>query len=219
MTAFYTLNDSIYYYYYAQHSNRWRDHLTFAFKLSDDNGDGTIDVSEWQDAIHVQLKANHLNLSDEVLEEMQHAFFESEDPMAEIDSTRLIRLVAKDPSSMKKLKFNVVKTLMPPEEGTKPKKFEMFPGGKKPPPPRFCDLEWYRANTSKAICLALYFVVHIALGVWVFTERMIETVNGSYWGVIIARVGGMWLNFNCALIILPMVSEGIAWVGKGGETS
>ena len=60
MTAFYTLNDSIYYYYYyAQHSNRWRDHLTFAFKLSDDNGDATIDVSEWQDAIHVQLKANH----------------------------------------------------------------------------------------------------------------------------------------------------------------
>ena len=196
----------------------WRDHLTFAFKLMDDNGDGLIDVGEWSDAIQRGLKANRLNISADTVDKMQAAFFATDDsenvgcstgpPKLDFEATvgpeRLIELVASDPGSMKNLKFDVAESLMPPEPGEK-KKFEFFPKGKKRAKNKYCDIEWLNNNTAKVFTLCLYAAIHVGIFLWVFTERFLQTLNDrAYWGVIVARVGGMWLNFNCALIILPM---------------
>ena len=183
----------------------WRDHLTFAFKLMDENGDGLIDVNEWSEAVQKGLKKNKLHLTAEVVDDMQSAFFNTDDFTATVGPERLIELVSGDPSVLKNLKFDIAETLMPPEPGKK-KKFEMFSAGGRPRAKnKYVDPDWLSNNVPKVFTLCLYVGVHIGLFAWVFTERLLQTVNDSaYWGVIVARVGGMWLNFNCALIIIPM---------------
>lgn len=68
-------------------------------------------------------------------------------------------------------------------------------------------IDYIKDNLSRVIVLLLYILVNVALTIYVLIYRI--AVTRSHALVVIARIGGMLLNFNCALIIVLMLKQTI----------
>jgi hypothetical protein len=67
--------------------------------------------------------------------------------------------------------------------------------------------EYLRDNLSRVLVLLLYIVVNIALSVYVLIYRIVTLKAPAL--LVIARITGILLNFNCALIIALMLKRTI----------
>lgn len=67
--------------------------------------------------------------------------------------------------------------------------------------------DYIKDNLSRIIMLMLYLLINVALAIYVIIYRV--TVTKSHVLVVFARVGGMLLNFNCALIVALMLKQTI----------
>ena len=68
-------------------------------------------------------------------------------------------------------------------------------------------IDYLRDNLARVLVLLLYILVNLALTLYVIVYRA-STVRANVL-VVLARVGGMLLNFNCALIIALMLKRTI----------
>lgn len=60
------------------------------------------------------------------------------------------------------------------------------------------------------IFLTLYVLINVALLLYVVIYRSTVTKNKAL--VVIARIGGMLLNFNCALVVVLMLRQTILFI-------
>ena len=68
-------------------------------------------------------------------------------------------------------------------------------------------IDYLKDNLSRIIMIILYLLINLALMLYVIIYRI--TVTKSNVLVIFARIGGMLLNFNCALVIILMLKHTI----------
>ena len=68
-------------------------------------------------------------------------------------------------------------------------------------------IDYIKDNLSSIIVFILYILVNLALAIYVIIYRI--TVTRSHAFVVVARIGGMLLNFNCALVITLMLKQTI----------
>lgn len=69
------------------------------------------------------------------------------------------------------------------------------------------SIEYVRNNLARIILLILYILANISLMIYVIIYR--AAVNGAHVFEVFARIGGMLLNFNCALILVCMLKQTI----------
>ncbi|CAF4650582.1 unnamed protein product [Rotaria socialis] len=67
------------------------------------------------------------------------------------------------------------------------------------------SMNYIRDNASRVVFLLLYVLINLALCLYVVIYRSV--VLKDHVLVIFARIGGMLLNFNCALIVLLMLKH------------
>ena len=68
-------------------------------------------------------------------------------------------------------------------------------------------IDYLRDNLSRVLVLLLYILVTIALTVYVIIYRVVTLKAHAL--LVIARVAGILLNFNCALVIVLMLKRTI----------
>ena len=68
-------------------------------------------------------------------------------------------------------------------------------------------IDYLRDNLSRVLVLLLYILVNIALALYVIIYRVVTLK--AHVLIVFARIGGMLLNFNCALIIVLMLKQTI----------
>ncbi|CAF1075995.1 unnamed protein product [Rotaria sordida] len=68
-------------------------------------------------------------------------------------------------------------------------------------------IDYIKDNLSRIILLILYLLINLALIIYVIIYRTIKIK--SHVLVIFARIGGILLNFNCALIVILMLKHAI----------
>lgn len=64
-----------------------------------------------------------------------------------------------------------------------------------------------KKNRLTVFFVMLYFLINLALFIWVAIQRKDE---GGW--VIVARVHGMCLNFNCMFILVLMLKHSLTWL-------
>lgn len=67
--------------------------------------------------------------------------------------------------------------------------------------------DYVKDNLSRIIVFILYLLVNLALGLYVIIYRSTKTKSNVL--VVFARLGGMLLNFNCALVVTLMLKRTI----------
>ena len=73
--------------------------------------------------------------------------------------------------------------------------------------PRRLRWGYVKKNPSKVFFVTLYFLLNAALCIWVGIERR----DQGGW-VILARINGMCLNFNCMFILVLMMKGLLTWL-------
>ena len=73
--------------------------------------------------------------------------------------------------------------------------------------PRRLRWSYIKHNPSKVIFVSLYFMLNVALFIWVAIQRKDE---GGW--AIIARAHGMCLNFNGVFILVLMMKSSLTWL-------
>ncbi|CAF1400176.1 unnamed protein product [Adineta steineri] len=68
-------------------------------------------------------------------------------------------------------------------------------------------IDYIKDNLSRIIVLFLYILINLALLLYVVIYRITVTKSNIF--VIFARIGGLLLNFNCALVIVLMLKQTI----------
>ena len=71
-------------------------------------------------------------------------------------------------------------------------------------------IDYLKDNLSRLVVLFLYILVNLALTLYVLIYRIVVMKNHAL--VVIARIAGMLLNFNCALVIVLMLKQTILLV-------
>ncbi|CAF3549158.1 unnamed protein product [Rotaria sp. Silwood1] len=71
-------------------------------------------------------------------------------------------------------------------------------------------IDYIKDNLSRIILLLLYLLTNLALLIYVIIYRTIIIKSNVL--VIFARIGGMLLNFNCALVIILMLKHTILFI-------
>ena len=67
--------------------------------------------------------------------------------------------------------------------------------------------DYVKDNLSRIVVFILYLLVNLALGLYVIIYRSMKTKSNVL--VVFARLGGMLLNFNCALVVALMLKRTI----------
>lgn len=68
-------------------------------------------------------------------------------------------------------------------------------------------VDYIKDNVSRIVFVILYLLINLALSLYVIIYRSV--VTKSHVLVVIARIGGMLLNFNCALVFALMLKRTI----------
>lgn len=69
--------------------------------------------------------------------------------------------------------------------------------------------DWWTAEGSKFVILFIYYAINVFLATW--NGIKYKNAGANTW-VQIARAGGLTLDFNCALIVLPMCRKLLGWM-------
>ncbi|CAF1211376.1 unnamed protein product [Adineta ricciae] len=188
------------------------------FMMLDENSDGFIsdnELSQFYEEYLRNLKTFDNNRSQEVSQVLLQKFHLHD--KSRIDFEEFYTIVSKDSTLLASLsQFTVEPTWFIKSTETTPKKqtkLQQF----------LTNICWQQSiyeqqknkltwdyvkdNFSRIIVLTLYILINLALLLYVVIYR--STVTKSNGFVVFARIGGMLLNFNCALIIVLMLKQTI----------
>ncbi|UJR09322.1 hypothetical protein I4U23_013565 [Adineta vaga] len=188
------------------------------FMMLDEDADGYVTSNElaffYEKCLQV-LKTFDGNRLQEVIQVLLERFHLKQ--KSRIDFEEFYSIVSKDVTLLESLShFTVHPTWFinsPTNLPRKVNKFQRFLT-------RYCEeqtiyeaqmhrltIDYIRDNLSRIIVLILYILINLALTIYVIIYRVSVTKSHAF--VVLARIGGMLLNFNCALIITLMLKHTI----------
>ncbi|MFE1746303.1 EF-hand domain-containing protein [Coleofasciculus sp. H7-2] len=182
--------------------------LEFAYRLHDINGDGSIEKDEVSRLIVASLKENNLDFPPEqVAALIDILFLEADtDKSGEISFKEFKGLIGKHPDLLEAMAVSPVSWLKP----RKPD--DTIPVLPKQKRSRQLYVKHYiQNNWVKIAFLSLYLAVNLLL---FFGAVDRYASQGANLYVQIARGCGAALNFNGALILIPMLRHFMTWLRK-----
>lgn len=185
------------------------DHkLQFAYQLHDINGDGCIEKEEVSHLIAASLRENNLNFPPEQVTALVDILFleADKDKSGEISFEEFKTLIAKHPDLLEAMAVSPVSWLKPRKQET----LTVLPQERMRS--RKAHIKHYiQNNWVKIAFLSLYLVANLFIFFAAF-ERYASL--GANFYVQIARGCGAALNFNGALILIPMLRHFMTWLRK-----
>lgn len=183
--------------------------LKFSYQLHDRNGDGGISKGELHQLITSSIKENNLDLPPEQVVELVDVLFQEADINndGEISFEEFQALMGKSPDLLETMAVSPIAWLTPhkPEEN-------LLSAEQQKQIQRTRFKHYLQNNWVTLLFLALY----IAINFFLFFEAFIRYGNqGANFYVQIARGCGATLNFNGALILIPVMRHLITWLRKG----
>lgn len=182
--------------------------LQFAYQLHDHDGDGRIEKEELLRLINASLKENNLDFPPEqVTNLVDILILEADtDKNGEISFEEFKGLVGKHPDLLEAMAVSPVSWLKPRKQDALPVSPQEKRGSR-----RAYIKHYIQNNWVKLAFLALYVALNLLIFFAAF-ERYASLGANLY--VQIARGCGAALNFNGALILVPMLRHFMTWLRK-----
>lgn len=167
--------------------------LEFLFRLHDADGDGLIHAREFERMFHISAAEHDLVLSELEIDRLVHAVIDAgdRDRDGKINVFEFVKMVTSQPEMLRRLSDYGVSLLMP---GSRARRRQHLPtSGWR---------GWVRNEVLSTLWISGYWAINIVLFVWAMLRYQAE---GAHVYVQIARGFGACLNFNAALIAVPML--------------
>ncbi|MBV7338832.1 EF-hand domain-containing protein [Chloroflexi bacterium TSY] len=181
--------------------------LKFAFDLHDGNRSGAIDEEEMRQIITSGLVENRLDFSPEQVDSLVHTMFQKADTNQSGDITfdEFQAVVAEYPALLQSMTISPAAWLKPrPQESPREKQ-----PAARPQKPKRNRRHYLQNNWATLLFLALY----IAVNLYLFVSAVLTySAAGTNVFVQVARGCGAMLNFNGALILIPMLRHLLTWL-------
>jgi predicted ferric reductase/Ca2+-binding EF-hand superfamily protein len=178
--------------------------LGFLFRLHDHDGNGRLSREEFERMLHISLAEHELQLSEEVTTRMLDAVWGAGDPNGDgaVSFDEFVAMVARRPELQAQLAQHGVALLTPGQRA----RTAAAPGARprREPP-------WARNTAVLAVFVVVYALVNLGLfgeAVWRYHSQ------GAHPLVQLARGCGACLNFNGALVLVPMLRHTMGWVRR-----
>jgi predicted ferric reductase/Ca2+-binding EF-hand superfamily protein len=182
--------------------------LHFVFQLHDDDRDGLISRDELRTIFHASLNENQLRFAPDDIEALIEALFEATDRNADgrVAFDEFKATVEAHPHIYRQMTLSAVPWLQPPTaSATRPNA-----GSTLAEPLRHTG-HYLQNNWNQLLFLVLYASVNI----WLFQRAMQHYASVGANGYIqLARGCGACLNFNGALILIPMLRQNLTWLRR-----
>lgn len=182
--------------------------LKFAYRLHDVNGDGKIEKAELAALITASLTENNLQFPQEQIDDLVDIFFLSADvdKSGSISFEEFKNLIGKNSELLAAMAVSPVSWLKPKAQPTSATKTKNKKGFSQEYIKHYLQNNWV-----KIAFLSVYIAVNIFL-FFAAVDRYAELGKNIY--VQIARGCGATLNFNGALILVPMLRHFMTWLRK-----
>ncbi|XP_054571486.1 NADPH oxidase 5 [Eptesicus fuscus] len=173
------------------------DKLKFLFQVYDVDGNGSIDADELRTVLQSCLLESAISLSEEKLDQLTLALFESADKDCSGDITfeELRDELQHFPGVMENLTISAAHWLKPP--ATK----------RHPPRPRPLTSAYWHNHRSQLLCLAAYTGLHVLLFALAASAHRALGIS-----VMVAKGCGQCLNFDCSFITVLMLRRCLTWL-------
>ncbi|XP_036180906.1 NADPH oxidase 5 [Myotis myotis] len=173
------------------------DKLKFLFQVYDIDGNGSIDADELRTVLQSCLLESAISLSEEKLDQLTLALFESADKDCSGDITfeELRDELQHFPGVMENLTISAAHWLKPP--ATK----------QHPPRPRPLTSAYWHNHRSQLLCLAAYAGLHVLLFALAASAHRALGIS-----IMVAKGCGQCLNFDCSFIAVLMLRRCLTWL-------
>lgn len=181
-----------------------RQKLRFAFRLHDHDGDGLISRQELDRIITMSLGEDRVNVKRERVQELVHAFYAKADVNRDgyISFPEFERVVTAHPEVLKQITKTEACWICPNEQLLSHLDDREVSGGRR-------LVNFFQDRGMEAVVITVWLLANAALfGFAVLKYQQ----KGAPWMVQLARGGGACLNFNGALILLPMMRRLLTWI-------
>jgi NADPH oxidase 5 len=178
--------------------------LGFLFRLHDHDGNGRLSPEEFERMLHISLAENDLQLPEALTARMLDAVWQAgdRDGSGTLGFDEFVAMVAARPELQAQLSEYGVALLTP---GQRARQAARAPARARRVQP------WSRNTVVLAGFLVLYALANVALfGEALWRYRM----QGANLWIQIARGCGACLNFNGALVLVPMLRYTLSWVRR-----
>ena len=184
------------------------DRLRFAYNLYDLNGSGRINKEELEHMLNACLNENQLRFTAEQIHELTTLLFENADSDndGQIDFEEFKTLMLRNPRIKKESALSAVVWLCPAAANVQKVKLSFG----------LNTLEKLRRgmnflNNNRS--LIVFSLIYLAINIGLFANAMLSYADqGANLYVQIARGCGACLNFNGALILVPMLRHFLTWL-------
>lgn len=183
------------------------DKLAFLFRVHDQNDDGAIERLELERLIHLGLAESSLALPESLVDEMIDALFEASDHNRDgrISYEEFSAVFAGYPELLERVtRANSVWRALRTHGGSGKSgsaSIELSPVRR--------ASNWIEEHGAEVVALIVYALVNVALFVNAVLNYHAAGANGF---IQLARGCGACLNFNCALILVPMLRYFLSWI-------
>jgi predicted ferric reductase len=176
--------------------------LEFLFRLHDVNGDNVLDRDELDCLIHIAIAEHDLRLGDQDADRLVDALMKAGDldGNGKITIGEFIHMMSAHPELQHRLSEYGVALLMP---GKRARARALPPGA--------AWSGWARGGGLLGVWVGAYVLSNVALFAFAFLRYR---AAGANLPTQIARGAGMCLNFNAALIVVPMLRHTLTWVRR-----
>lgn len=182
--------------------------LKFAYQLHDVNGDDSIEKAEIAHLITASLNENNLSFKPEQINDLVDILFleADKDNSGAISFAEFKSLIGKFPDLIEAMTVSPVSWLKPHKQNSQEVSFSEKKRTKKDYIKHYIENNWV-----KIAFLALY----VAVNIFLFFGAVARYANlGANVYIQIARGCGATLNFNGALILVPMMRHFMTWLRK-----
>ncbi|XP_052261519.1 NADPH oxidase 5-like isoform X2 [Dreissena polymorpha] len=172
--------------------------LQFLFDVYDADGSGSIDRDELMNVLKACMEESSLSLTDENLADLTDALFDTadEDESGTITFEELRNELEKHPGVIENLTISAAQWLRPPDKKNDGK--SRF---------RYFTADYCKNNLRKVIYFWLFWILNAVL----FAMAMYQYRAYNVW-LMLARGGGLCLNFNCAWVLVLMLRKCITFL-------
>ncbi|HVZ72652.1 MAG TPA: EF-hand domain-containing protein [Polyangia bacterium] len=176
--------------------------VEFLFYLHDVKGDGWLDREELDCLMHIAIAEHDLRISPREVDQLVDAVMRAgdSDGNGKITIGEFAQLMSSHPELQRRLMDYGVALLMP---GQRARAHARAPGS--------AWSGWLRNGALLATWLVAYVGVNLALFAWAVLRYRDAGAN-LY--IQVARGAGACLNFNAALIVVPMLRHTLTWVRR-----